>query len=188
MIRGILSNSYFVSRISFADDILDGSGRVASVLTVLFSFLSQLGGATAMSTLVMVANGVNALIMLLALLWGVAAVRSIVKSITGQLQFSNSVTRVTGPASRVIPYWDIASELKRRIWHPFWEAVLLEEGEVYAKRLSDMQSKARDVGKQRVLEHWKNAADEEKNRVRERLMNDYEGVDVYYKAVGFMRL
>eukprot|EP01138_Halocafeteria_seosinensis_P005902 gb/GECG01006034.1/.p1 GENE.gb/GECG01006034.1/~~gb/GECG01006034.1/.p1 ORF type:complete len:667 (+),score=120.18 gb/GECG01006034.1/:1-2001(+) len=136
-----------------------------------------------MSTLVMIVNGINALIMILSLLWGLAAVRSVVKRITGQLQFSDTVCRVTGPASRIIPNWDIGSELKRRVWHPFWEAVLMKEGESYAKRLSDMQNKARDVGKHRVLEHWKNAADEGKNKVRERLMKEFEGVDVYYNAV-----
>jgi hypothetical protein len=165
------------------DDVLDGGGRITSVLTAFFSFLSQLGGASTFSALVMIANTLNAVVMVLALLWGIAAVRSFVKGITGQLQFSNSVTRVTGPATRVIPTWDIASELKRRIWHPFWEAVLVEEGEIYAKRLTDMQNKARDVGKKRVLEHWKNAANEDMNLVRERLMEEFEGVDVYYNAV-----
>ena len=163
--------------------MLDASGRVASVLTVLFGLFATFGGASAFSALVMVANSVNAIVMLLATLWGFAAVRSFVKGITGQLQFSDSVKRVVGPAKKVIPHWDISSELKRRVWHPFWEAVLLEEGEVYAKRLTEMQGKARDVGKHRILQHWKNGANEEINEVRQRLMEEYEGVDVYYSGV-----
>lgn len=171
---------------SSPDDVLDGAGRVTSALTLFFSFLSALGGAAAFSALVMVVNSVNGLIMALGALWGMSKVRALVKSTTGSLQFSNSLTRVEGPAKKIIPHWNICFELKNRIWRPFWEAVLLEEGEVYAKRLTDMQSKARDAGKKRILDHWKNGAIEEMTEVREKLMTDYEGVDVYFSGVRMM--
>eukprot|EP01138_Halocafeteria_seosinensis_P014364 gb/GECG01014665.1/.p1 GENE.gb/GECG01014665.1/~~gb/GECG01014665.1/.p1 ORF type:complete len:1030 (+),score=149.10 gb/GECG01014665.1/:1-3090(+) len=182
LILGILGGLSFYSTpfLDPTDDVLDASGRLTSFATVLFALFASLGGASAFSALVMLANSVNAIVMLLSTLWGFAAVRSFVKGITGQLQFSDSVKKVVGPAKRIIPRWDISSELKRRIWHPFWEAVLLEEGEIYAKRLTDMQGKARDVGKHRILQHWKNGANEEMNEARQRLMEEYEGVDVYY--------
>lgn len=131
----------------------------------------------------MVANSVNAIVMVLGILWGISKVRAMVKSITGQLQFSDSVKKIVGPAKQIVPHWDLSSELKRRIWHPFWESVLLEEGEVYARRLTEMQQQARNTGKQRILEHWKNGANPELSEVRQRLMEEYEGVDVFFSGV-----
>lgn len=165
--------------------MLDASGRVASMLTVLFSLFGSLGASDAFGALVMLANAVNIAIMGIVTLWSFAKVRAIVKSISGQLQFSDSVKKTVGSAKHIISHWDFSAEIKRRVWHPFWEAVLLEEGEVYAKRLTDMQNKARDTGKHRILEHWKNGANPEIEEVRERLIEDHEGVDVYYRKVCF---
>eukprot|EP01138_Halocafeteria_seosinensis_P001843 gb/GECG01001886.1/.p1 GENE.gb/GECG01001886.1/~~gb/GECG01001886.1/.p1 ORF type:complete len:1135 (+),score=119.37 gb/GECG01001886.1/:1-3405(+) len=118
-------------------------------------------------------------------LWDVRVVRGWMKTIMGRLQFSDATKKIEGSARSIIPQWDLAAEIKRRVWQPFWEAVLLEEGRIYAERVMEMERESTQWGHQKILEHWQNSTDPENVTLRNYLMETLEGVDVYYNETSF---
>ena len=48
-----------------------------------------------------------------------------IKNYFGRLDFTDTVSDTTGPAEAIICGWDLVKECKHRVWHPFWDGLLL---------------------------------------------------------------
>ena len=58
---------------------------------------------------------------------GFKPVQKWAKNVTGAIQFKDNTMNRTGAAHRVIPLWDLHRELRFRIWHPFWNGMLVSK-------------------------------------------------------------
>jgi hypothetical protein len=108
-------------------DRQDTSGRITNFLTVTFAFFGSIAysASTALGALVNAVNVLNALIMLGCILMSMRSVQNIIKNFTGRLDFSNTVLGTIGPAAAIVGGWDLTKECKHRIWHPFWDDLLM---------------------------------------------------------------
>lgn len=119
---------------SFPADRLDYMGHLTSLITVGGSFLSTVAYGDIIGYIILSAHAVNLLVMLLAALWDIEKIRVVCKSLLGRLEFTDSVSRSSMTAKDIVPKWTIPSEVKLRIWQPFWDAVLETEGDHLVKR------------------------------------------------------
>ena len=172
-------------------DVMEVSGSVANLLTIVFGLIGSSAilpnTSTIMGILINVANGVNALVMLLMVLWGFAAVRSMVQFCWGALEFENVgrhrkggfVGTFVGKGGELL--LDLEKEVKLRVWHPFWQSLLLRgQDEAVAKRLVELQRITADVGRKRITEHFHYAY--ERAAARAFIMNELEGVDAFWDS------
>ncbi|KAG3238203.1 hypothetical protein PI124_g16827 [Phytophthora idaei] len=73
------------------------------------------------------AHIVNFFVMLVILLLGMPAARLWIKNFLGWITFSDTCRGIdNGPAKNVLPLWDLEREVKHRVWHGIWRALMLE--------------------------------------------------------------
>ena len=108
-------------------DRQDTSGRISNLLTVFLAFIGSvsLSASGSMGALVNVVNAVNAVIMVACIALNLPQVQDRIKNYSGRLDFTETVTDTTGTAAEIIAGWDLARECKHRIWHPFWDCIML---------------------------------------------------------------
>jgi hypothetical protein len=82
----------------------------------------------------------------------------------------------------VIKAWDIGMEIKHRLWHPFWNILLLQHsGSDIAKRWIEIQDLVSSYGISRTIDHFKQVkANPDILEARHYLMSTCEGVDCWY--------
>ncbi len=126
--------------------------------------------------------------MVLMILWGLNAVRTMVQRVTGVLEFDNASRRKSGSYFQSIVnkqdelMLNLEREVKMRVWHRFWQSMLLHGfDDKVAKRLVQLQRITADVGRKRIVEHFKYA--HERGPLRMYLMNEIEGVDAYWDGI-----
>ncbi|ETP25160.1 hypothetical protein F441_01957 [Phytophthora nicotianae CJ01A1] len=152
---------------------------------------------------VVVVHWVNMVAMLVALAFGVSALRVQLKRLTGWLSFSDTSRGIDdGRAKTIIPYWDIAKEAKHRVWQAFWRAILLElavptssddvsnqkwkgggSKDVSVKgtdRLASLEEAVVASGLKRVESHWFGTEHVYTTQLRRLAREALEGVDVYW--------
>ena len=105
-----------------------------------------------MGTLINICNALNVIIMVLMVLMGFGAVKLFIKNKTGTLEGQDTCQNRTAPLHTLVPTWDLQREAKHRVWHPFWESVLLQKcGDDVAARLIDLQRICRMEGARRCV-------------------------------------
>ena len=126
--------------------------------------------------------------MILMILWGLNGVRTFVQRITGRLEFDNASRRRNGGYFATIVdkedklMLNLEREVKMRVWHRFWQSMLLHGfDDAVAKRLVQLQRITADVGRKRIVEHFKFAR--ERGPLRMYLMHEIEGVDAYWDGI-----
>lgn len=170
--------------ISPLDDKMDLSGRIATLVTIALGLVDQTvsAGWLTLTTSIVgnVVLAVNTFFMVLCTCWGIAAVRRLFKSVTGRLEYSDTQKRIEGSAHEIVPHWNIAMEVKHRVWHRTWDASMLAEDPAVAERFAELQGITRDVGKQRIQSHFQHSTSAEHVGLRSWILQNLEGVDVYY--------
>ncbi|POM73119.1 Hypothetical protein PHPALM_10062 [Phytophthora palmivora] len=91
-------------------------------------------------------------------------------------------------AKDVFPHWDLEREVKHRVWHGFWRALLLQMGQEsdpsnnikIIDRLAALEQAIVASGIHRVRAHWKGEVDVHNAWLRQTLRRALEGVDVYW--------
>eukprot|EP00753_Platysulcus_tardus_P017597 PLAT6443.10.p1 GENE.PLAT6443.10~~PLAT6443.10.p1 ORF type:complete len:1759 (+),score=1054.57 PLAT6443.10:35-5311(+) len=169
--------------IKSSSDIMDGSGRVTALVTVVCALIAEEANAAgpAMNVIVNIANTVNAVVMIIVALAVLPPVALWIKNKLGRFTFSDSVRDDAGPADRIIPRWNLAKEVRHRVWHPFWSGLLLKRcGEEVAERMAHLLRMTREHGLHHIKAHFCDGADGGIVAMRKGLAAEVEGIDVYY--------
>lgn len=75
-------------------------------------------------------------------------------------------------------------EAKSRVWHNFWDSLLLTEcDEEVAERLLELQDAVAKFGAHRVRDHFRGQQDPAVARLRQWVQEELEGQDVYWDGV-----
>ena len=160
------------------------AGLIATVSILFFTIIGAAINSSeadkAISSIIIIIVSLYIIAIAVIFLWKIPQIRGLLKTVLGKPSFSDTVKRVEGTAREIVPEWDLAEEVRRRVWKPFWESVLLQMDPKFAERVVDMEKQAQQWGFQTILNHWENSADESKVRLRLRLMEELEGVDVYF--------
>ncbi|POM58825.1 LOW QUALITY PROTEIN: Hypothetical protein PHPALM_36476 [Phytophthora palmivora] len=112
-----------------------------------------------------------------------------VKNVLGWITFSDTCRGIDdAPAKDVLPHWDLEREVKHRVWHGFWRALLLQMGQEsdpsnnikIIDRLTALEQAIVASGIHRVRAHWKGEVDVHNAWLRQTLRRALEGLDVYW--------
>ena len=111
---------------------MDASGRITALITcvggVLVAIFDNYTAEQAIGLIVNFANAVNVLFMGSIYCYGIDKCRIHIKNIRGRFTFQDTVLDIAaGPAKKIIPQWHLERECKHRIWHTFWENILLNK-------------------------------------------------------------
>lgn len=188
--------SPFISRTA---DHMDFAGRVAALVTVVCGVV---GSADIVGTpvpgifgiIINITQGLNFVFMALMILIALPAVKKFVKNFTGRLTFSDTCADTEGPVDSILPGWltkDEASgryvnldrECKHRIWHPFWDSVIINAGEEFAKRLQKLQEITQNNGRRAIVTHFNALQVPGVREWRVWVQANLEGVDVYWDGI-----
>lgn len=145
-------------------DSMEASTRVSSFFTVLFGFVSLRGiaeeAAGTMGALINVVQSINFVVLASLLLFSVPCFRLRVRGWVGALEMTDSVRNMTGRWKTVLRHVNPYRECKHRIWHAFWNSVVVsadagtdKEGAA-ARRLVDLQQSTSQWGLHRIKQHW----------------------------------
>lgn len=168
------------------NNIMEISGKTTALVTclggTLIAFTSSSKLITAIGLVVNIANLVNFVVMIGIYLFGMKAIRIVIKNQLGTLTFSDTVRDIQdGPASQIIPKWDLEKEAKHRLWQSFWKALLLSfKDEQVVQRLLDLENAVRDSGIENIKSHWQGQATPYISQMRFTARLMLEGVDVYW--------
>ena len=82
----------------------------------------------------------------------------------------------------VVKAWDVGTEIKHRLWHPFWNIILTQHSSIeVCKRWTDIQALVKKYGVSRVIDHFKQIeVNPDIKSARQYLMSTCEGVDCWY--------
>ena len=167
------------------------SGLIATVSILFFTIIGAAIDSSeaneAISSIIIIIISFYIIATTTIFLWKIPKIRGLFKTVLGKPSFSDTVKKVEGTPREIAPQWNLAEEVRRRVWKPFWENILLQMDPKFAERVMNMEKQAQQWGFQTILNHWENSADESNARLRLRLMEELEGVDVYFNEdVGLM--
>jgi len=168
------------------DDIMDASGRTTALITCAGGAGLAISSSPTFDQLVgfvvNAANVVNVVIMGIVFCYGIERIRLYMKNFRGRFTFSDSVLEISaGPAEKIVAGWDLERECKHRIWHIFWENVLLYKcGEDVAIRLLQLKEATAQSGGKNIREHFNGESDSQISQWRMQARRELEGVDVYW--------
>jgi len=131
---------------------MDQSGRISNFFTLLLSFLSLQRVAPGFSgvaaLIINIVNALNLLVMVLCMTWSFKTVQNYCKDLSGILTFSDSLREVEGGHRRILPNWDIPTEIRHRVWETFWDGLLLKQyPQEVLQRLEGLKWVAQEKGK-----------------------------------------
>mmetsp|Transcript_77 Transcript_77/g.148 ORF Transcript_77/g.148 Transcript_77/m.148 type:complete len:945 (+) Transcript_77:2-2836(+) len=171
-------------------DRMDISGRIAMSCTVLIATIyaaatirQKSGGDMVLGIALNVVNAINFIFLAGCIVTGYPCIRLKWKNATGRIDFSDTAAKNVRfvSADEAIPTWDLAREIRHRIWHAFWDTVLLNAcGEEVATRMLELKDKTRDYGMQKIKIHWAGFNDPRIAGLRMEARTAWEGVDLYW--------
>ncbi len=187
-------------------DYMDASGRLTMSVTCLVALLysslysreadptqaesapSQLsktasGGDGALGALLNGANFVNLVIMTYCIVYGFPCFRQYMKNRRNRVEFSDTCRNLRHLPhwSGVFAQWDLRREVKHRVWHAFWDSVLLNAcGEEVAERMLELRDTTRSFGFEKIRAHWEGYAQEQVRSLRAHVRDNLEGVDLFW--------
>ena len=168
------------------DDVMDASGRVTNLVTCAGGIAKALSTNFTLNQMVgliiYMVNAVNVVIMGTMFLYGMEKSRLFLKNFRGSFTFSDTVLEIAANAAeKIIPSWDLERECKHRIWHTFWDNVLLNKcGEEVSLRLMELKEATAQSGLENIKYHWDGEADPQVSDLRIQCRRELEGVDVYW--------
>ena len=84
-------------------------------------------------------------------------------------------------AEQALQSWDLNKEVKHRVWHAFWNSVLLRAcGPQVAERMLVLKDRTRDFGIAKIRDHWAGFHDPEIRALRRLCREQLEGVDLFW--------
>ena len=109
---------------------------------------------------------------------GCDCLRNSYKKCSGRIDAESTVDDVRGRHDAIVRSWNVQRELKHRLWHPFWQSLLLKKcGDDVAGRMLELMEMTHIFGIKRIRDHWSSA--EADADVRQYAIERMEGVDVY---------
>lgn len=164
---------------------MDMSGRISTAASTLFGLIGLptvgSGLQAVMGVLINLTQAVNVCILGTLSLAAVPAVSRRAKSCLGRMTVNDTLLNVEGRPSDIMPRWNVYREVRRRVWYPFWDSLLLNGcGEEVAQRLLDLQKATSSYGIKRIREHFAGMKDEETYARRQWVLDKLEGLDVYW--------
>lgn len=169
-------------------DVMDASGRVVAMSTVAFGLISapEVAPDTSdlMGILINLAQAINAIVMVLMVLYGLPPVRKFIKNLLKQFMFEDTVLNQTGRLEKILPNWDVKKEVKHRVWHQFWDGLITSRfDEEVQKRFMELKHITGESGKKRIMQHFAGMQDPRVSAARAWVVNELEGVDVFWDGV-----
>ena len=170
-------------------DIMDAAGRIAVTCTTLIALLLQAlnldagsSEANGLGIMLNLINVVNVLVMSTCFLYGFECTRNSIKNLRNNVDFSNTVTGQRFlTIEKALSSWDVEKEVKHRIWHAFWNSVLLNAcGDEVAARMLELQESTRAFGFEKIKAHWAGFHDKDVREMREFCRQHLEGVDLFW--------
>ena len=172
------------------NDFMDASGRFAALVVAAGGLIVAITPDQAelhdlIGIVVNVVNVINGVIMCTVMAYGLEMVRLKVKNWRGTFTFSDTVLNIEdNPAPLIVPNWDLDRECKHRIWHVFWQGMLLNKcGDEVATRLLELEQATRDSGIKNIKDHWAGESDRRISELRMKCRKGLEGVDVYWNGM-----
>jgi len=169
------------------NDVMDSVGRIAAIVTgaggVIFISLPKWEmSESIIGLLVNFVNIMYYLVVMFVFVSGNKMIMKKVKNMCGKFTFSDTVLHIeNGTVEQIVPRWDVERESKHRIWHVFWEGILLHEcEEKVAIRLLELQDATRNSGIANIRAHWNGQNDPKIMEMRKYCCEHLEGVDVYW--------
>jgi hypothetical protein len=172
-------------------DMMEIMGKAAAFFTALFGLIGSAAvapdSAPAMGILINIVNSVNFAVMIACFLLGIRAIRQIVrKSCARNFEYTDTVLDLTGDVKTIVGSgrWDLRLETKHRIWTPFWDVLLgtVLKDEDVASRLNELKFATQDMGKDRIVEHFRGFSIPGREEKRKWVQAELEGVDVFWEG------
>eukprot|EP00329_Picozoa_sp_Boothbay-MS584-11_P004646 46833_4 len=140
---------------------------------------------TILGTVLNVTMAVNAFVMVSFILAELKPVELFLKNTSGSFTFKDSVLNtVSSKGEQIVHGWDLELETKHRVWHSFWDNILLNKcGEDVAERMLELKDATRDHGFDKIKNHWEGEKDEARSQRRISCREQWEGVDLYWDGV-----
>ncbi|CAD7955279.1 unnamed protein product [Amoebophrya sp. A120] len=184
-----LLSFYFTPFVDPNSDRMDIMGRVAMSATTLIAVIYATGvkqgsgGDMVLGIALNVVNAINFIYLTFCIVTGFPCIRSWWKNKIGRIDFSDTSFKNLRFLSckEAVPDWDLYREIKHRIWHAFWNTVLLNAcGEEVAARMLELKEKTRQFGIEKIKMHWAGFKDPKTFAMRMEARKQYEGVDLYW--------
>ena len=108
---------------------MDASARLTTVATVLFGLLGSddvfPSAGSPFAILIHIVNFINIVAILVFTAYGFPSCRRRIQNTVGKFQFRDTCINELGPARKIVPGWDLQRETKHRVWHSFWNSVIV---------------------------------------------------------------
>ena len=178
--------------VSPQSDAMQIASRVNAVLTLGFGFISieQIapGASGAMGILINVSNAISFLVMGVLILSSVPALQSFVKNRVGAFSFTDTTLGIHGRGPRIVPNWQVMTELKHRVWQTFFDGFFASikdefpEGQDVCRRLRELHQRTVETGRHHITGHWEALGNPAVREGMAWVVQRLEGVDVYFQG------
>eukprot|EP00928_Gymnodinium_smaydae_P028081 TRINITY_DN21514_c0_g5_i2.p1 TRINITY_DN21514_c0_g5~~TRINITY_DN21514_c0_g5_i2.p1 ORF type:complete len:1391 (-),score=224.97 TRINITY_DN21514_c0_g5_i2:203-4252(-) len=167
------------------NDIADASGRLCAFFSSLGAIMIALTDSPGLGNFVgfflNLFTAINLILLLFLMLWKNKFFNTKLRSAFGWFTFRDTTLRVEGPPNEILQKWDIQKEVKHRIWHHFWNGVLLNDcGADVAERNMELMVDARNYGLEKIKAHWEGESKPEIVDARMFARCELEGVDMLW--------
>ena len=169
-------------------DRMDAAGRITCIIVIVLTILGMPevdpSHSEATTYAIIVVMAVNLAFMALMLVAGLPAVKDAIKGFTGNITLKDSLAgRESSDFRSILAHWSPASEVRQLVWHTFWDGVLLHKyGDDVTARVESLKSKTREKGMHRIRAHFEAGSDPDVLAIRNGLVQQLEGIDVYYEG------
>ncbi|KAF1789561.1 hypothetical protein GQ600_5034 [Phytophthora cactorum] len=197
VLRAIILCAFYacvVALSSYSTPFIDPLNNLMEISGKLTALVPCIGGLVAVTSDMKqnksTAHIVNFFVMLVILLLGMLLLGFWIKNFLGWITFSDTCRGIdNGSTKNVLPLWDLEREVKHRVWHGFWRALMLEvaqetriikaepQGMNLVDRFTALEQAIVASGIHRVRDHWQG---EEDAHNATNLRSALEGVDVYW--------
>lgn len=120
---------YSTPFLSAQADGMDASARLTALATVLFGLLGSddvfPSASSPFAILIHVVNFINIVAILTFTAYGFPSCRRRIQNTVGKFQFRDTCVNELGPARKIVKGWDLQRETKHRVWHSFWNSVIV---------------------------------------------------------------
>ena len=168
---------------------MDTCGRFTTVIAALAGVINIACGANSKIAsvcgyIVLITGVLNFFVMSSIMFSGVQWFRIFIKNTFGLFSFYDSCKNIGDlTAACAISTWQVEREVKHRVWRTFWDNIFVKYcGDDAARRLVQLQKQAIDYGIELISNHWACLDNPIIQENRDFIMNNLEGVDLYWDA------
>lgn len=172
------------------NDKMDGLGRFCALLSCVCSLLLALAKSDGSDVLgevigfvLLVLTTISTLVQLYFVLSSLEPVKRRRDNWLGLLTFKDTVLNKEGLPHKMVPELDICKEIKHRIWHRFWDGVLLHMcGDDVASRNIELKEETQNHGFTKIKMHWDGEGIPKMRATRLHARQELEGVDLFWNG------